>query len=57
MDKAVGPESENEYGEEPGNLRPSTPTLFGRIGGLGEAVVELLVDRDLRRYAGFRTLE
>jgi len=25
------------------------PGLFGRLGGLGEAVVELIVDRDLRR--------
>ena len=35
--------------EELQSIRPSTPTLFGRLGGLGEAVVELLVDRDLRR--------
>ncbi len=32
-------------------VRPATPTLFGRLGGLGEAVVELIVDRDLRRQA------
>lgn len=31
------------------NVRPTAPTLFGRLGGLGEAVVELIVDRDLRR--------
>ena len=33
-------------------VRPATPTLFGRLGGLGEAVVELIVDRDLRRQEG-----
>ena len=30
-------------------VQTATPTLFGRLGGLGEAVVELIVDRDLRK--------
>lgn len=32
-------------------IRPSSSGLFGRLGGLGEAVVELIVDRELRRRA------
>ena len=43
-------EGEHELGSPDDHvIRPATPTLFGRLGGLGEAVVELIVDRDLRR--------
>ena len=30
--------------------------IFGRLGGLGEAVVELIIDRDLRRSVQITSL-